>query len=54
MPDPKACKKLYEEGTKEYQDCVSYTGKFAKVGGKNKKRPRKTKGKMAQTGGGGY
>ena len=51
MPDPTTCAAQgLQPGTKEYEDCVSYKGKYAKKAGG--KRPRKTKGPMATTGGG--
>ena len=52
MPDPKTCAaKGLIPGTKEYEDCVSYRGKYA--GNASKKRPAKTPSPVTK-GGGGY
>ena len=50
MPSPKECAAKFKVGSKEYQDCVTYQGAYAK---KAKASPVKGRAK-GPAGGGGY
>ena len=53
MPDPKTCiAEGLVVGTKEYEDCIAYKGKYAKKGGGSPVKGSLKNSKPKATGGG--